>query len=498
MIAFVAACGKKTAVHVTKQDGGVPKTLAAPIALPPLGVDKIARFNFPWNEGGNAYDKARAAYKAKTRDWGTVRAACELAVAKDPMHLDAQRLLAVALSQQGDHAAAVDHIVAAIAGDYFKYGVAYPSDPELEAFRATPHGQAVTALAAQIHDEYLRRIKSGMWLVGRRGPFKWPARDGVQPSSTRGELYAYDRDSHRYLRLTHTDHQVAGFARAASGNEVAVLGFDRIDHPKNDDAPPLLARAWVRVIDPTTWTTIGKRIDLASSRAVAIGYGAGDQLGDHLIVGTAPANGRWDLGAWTVSSVDKSTGKLVKVGEPLPAPRLELTLDEGRLVRAPVIPGVDASWTGDPPTAPALRLAGGGTVQIPESHAASHDSVALSPDQSHVAFATAVDPCAKDALPSLYVANAKTGALKHLLTASSRFATRWLDATTLAYDDGDGAIRLWDATTGREAMRLDDRAGLALDVLSLASAPRCHQAPLTVETGSAGSDDALPPEEPSP
>jgi len=30
---------------------------------------------------------------------------------------------------------------------------------------------------------------------------------------------------------------------------------------------------------------------------------------------------------------------------------------------------------------------------------------------SSVAFATAVDPCAKDALPSLYVADAKTGAV---------------------------------------------------------------------------------------
>ena len=72
------------------------------------------------------------------------------------------------------------------------------------------------------------------------------------------------------------------------------------------------------------------------------------------------------------------------------------------------------------------------------------------------------------------------------------FATRWLDATTLAYEDGEGAIRLWDATTGREALRLDNRPGLALAVLSLASAPLCKQAPPTAE---AGSGDELPPEE---
>src|SRR5262249_6107748 len=89
LVPLVGACGKKTAAPVTKQDAGAGKTVAAPIALPPLGVDRISRFNFLWNEGGNAYDKANAAYKAKTRDWAAVRSACELAVQKDPQHLDA-------------------------------------------------------------------------------------------------------------------------------------------------------------------------------------------------------------------------------------------------------------------------------------------------------------------------------------------------------------------------------------------------------------------------
>ncbi len=482
MVALLAACGKKTEVSSAKQDAGAARAVSAPIALPALGVDRIARFNFLWNEGANAYDKALAAYKTKA--WPQVRAWCEQAVAKDPDHFDARRLLAIALVQQGEPAAAVDPIVAAIAGDYWKYGAAFATDPELEPFRATPHGQAVTALAAQIHDEYVKRTKLGLWLIGRRGPFKWPQKEGVQPSSSRGELYAYDRDSHRYLRLTHTDHQVLGAIRGAS--EIAVLGFDKIDH-KGDDAP-LFARAWITVLDPAEWKVIGKRIELPAARAVAVGFGDGDQL----IAGTAPATGRWTIGDWTVSSLDATTGKLAKGSQPLPAPRLEATLDEGRVVRPAAIPGVEAAWNGEPATAAALELVNGGTAQIPESHAAVHDSVAAAPDFAHLAFATAVDPCAKDAVPSIYVADAK-GALKHLLTARSRFATRWLDASTLAYEDGDGAIRLWDATSGREAMRLDDKAGVALDVLSLASAPQCKQVTTPVET-SAGSDDALPPE----
>jgi hypothetical protein len=58
MIALVASCGKKSESPVTKQDAGSGKTVAAPIALPALGVDKPMRFNFQYNEGGNAYDKA--------------------------------------------------------------------------------------------------------------------------------------------------------------------------------------------------------------------------------------------------------------------------------------------------------------------------------------------------------------------------------------------------------------------------------------------------------
>src|SRR5205823_3688546 len=162
---------------------------------------------------------------------------------------------------------------------------------------------------------------------------------------------------------THTDHQVAGFVRGAS--QIAILGFDKVDRPKDPpDAPPLVASAWVGAFDPATWQPIGKPAKLGPARELIVGYGTGDQL----LVATATA-----------------------------------------------------------------------------------------PDDAHVAFATGVDPCAKDAAPSLYVADTKTSALKHLLTARSRFQTRWLDAQTLAYEDGDGAIRLWDAATGRESQRLDDR-----------------------------------------
>ena len=486
LIAVTAACGKKSETKL-KDDAPV-KPPVAPVALPALGVDRVGRFNFIYGEGQGPYDKAVAASKAKTRDWASVRANCEAALAKDPQHLDAHRLLATALVQGGENAAAVDHLVAAIAGDYLKYAPSLVTDDDLKAFLASSHGQAVVWASDQIRAEYAKRIKDALWLLGRRTMFRWPKDLGVQPATSRGELYAYDRETRRYFRLTHTEHQVAGFVRTASGGEVAIVGFDKVDRPK-DDGPPVIARAWIQTLDTTEWKPAGPRATVTATRELGVGYGAGDEL----FVTTAPAAGRWNTGPVTVASLDRTTGKLTKVATPSPVPRIVLTLDEGHLVRAPE--GTEAAWSGDPPTTTSFKTAAGGTVQVPETGQASQASLAVAPGGARVAFATAVDPCAKDAAPSLYVADAKAGTFKHVLTAKSRFSTRWVDGNMVAYEDGEGAIRLWDATTNREAMRLDERAGLALDVLSLASAPLCKQAPPTAEP--AGSDEPLPPEEPA-
>ncbi len=490
VVLLLGSCGKGGNKNNGKRDSGLTAPVAAPISLPVLGVDKITRFSFIYDQGSTAYK--RAAEAAGKKDWAEARKQAEASLAKDPNHLDAHRVLAIALAQTGEQAAAVDHLVACIAADYYKYGADLAGIPELKDFFASQHGQAVTQLAAQIKDEYAKRVKAGLWLLGRRSTFKWPEKTGVQAASSKGELYAFDRDSKRYLRLTHTNDQVAGFVRSKSGNEVAILGYDRIDRSKEDDAPPLVARPWVQAFDTTEWKNTSPKIQLSSARAVAVYYGDGEQL----LVASAPATGRWTFGDWAVNSIDRTTGKLTKVTAPLGSPRVELTLDEGRVVPPKAIDGVQAPWTGDPPRAPTLQLAGGApAIQVPESGQAAMETVSVAPGGGYVAFATAVDPCAKDTAPSLYVANGKTAALKHLLTNRARFATRWIDATTLAYEDGDGAIRLWDATTMREAMRLENKPGLALDVLSLASAPLCKQAPPTAEPAGSGDEPPLPPEE---
>ncbi|MBX3160618.1 MAG: hypothetical protein KF773_31925 [Deltaproteobacteria bacterium] len=497
-IAVLSGCGGKKADNdpkETKRDAGpAPSPTVAPLATPTLGIDQVRRTNFIYGDGATAHGKAVQAYGAKPRSWAGVKEHAEAAIAKDANHLDAHWLLGIALAQAGEHASAVQHLVTALAADFWRYGALLRQDADLAEFLKTQHGTAVTELVAKIQSDYTARTNAGLWIVARRSPFRWADKPGVQTTTSRGEVYAFDREKSRYLRLTHTDHQVAGFVKAPAGNEVIVVGFDKVDHPKDPEAPSLLARAWVQVYDAADWgKPLGPRATVGTAvREIAVGFGEGGQV----LVVTAPASGRWGTGAPTTQSLDKTAGKLVAVQAAAPAPRIVFSLDEGRVVRA--ADGVSAAWSGEPPAAPALTL-GGKPIGIPEGKTVSQASVAVSPDKAFVAFATAGDPCAKGNAPSLYVHQVKTNASRHLLSASSRFATRWVDATTLAYDDGEGVIRLWDAPGGHELLKLDNKAGVALDVLSLTSTPICKQAPPVVEPAAgSGSNDELPPEEGRP
>jgi hypothetical protein len=490
VIGVAASCGGKPSDDKkVKEDAGTPPgPTVAPIAIPTVGVDAITRMNYPWNRATyKDYVKILAACCKGKKDWAAARPHAEAVLAKDPQNIGGHWLLGTAMSQVGEHAAAAEHIVAAIAADYGRYGANLAKEQDLAGFLATPHGTAVKELGAKIFDDYKKRFANALLVVGRRTEFTWPEKGGTSASS-RGEVYAYDRDSRRFLRVTHTNETVVGFVKAPSTNEIAVLGFDRIDPkpPEGSDTPPTITRAFVFTVDLAEWKTSPRAVISKQAREVSVGWGTGDQL----LVGVAPATGRSTVGPTTVSAVDRATGKLASVATPMPAPRIVFSLEEGRVVRVP--DNVKATWSGEPATAPSLAV-GERTIAIPESGTTLQSTIAVGP--AYVAFATAVDPCSDKTSPSLYVADLKTGAPKHLLTAKSRFSTRWFGTNLLAYEDGDGAIRVWDAQTKRESFKLENKAGLALDVLSLSPAPMCKQAPPAAPEAGSGSDD-LPPEDP--
>ena len=138
-------------------------------------------------------------------------------------------------------------------------------------------------------------------------------------------------------------------------------------------------------------------------------------------------------------------------------------------MRAP--DGVEAAWTGDPPRPRRDDLelkAGGAAIQVPESGLAAESSVAVAPGGARVAFATAVDPCAKDTAPSLYVADAQDRRAQApadreepvrdaLARRERRSPTRTATARSACGTRPPAARRCGSTST----------AGLALDVLSL-------------------------------
>src|ERR1043165_7840906 len=225
----VAGCGHKSdSPGKARDDAAGPPP--APLAMPVLGVDQIRRFNYSYDAGSAAHEKAVVAYRKK--DWAQVRTQSESAIGKDPMHLAAHRLLAAALAQTGEPAAAVDHLVTALAADYLQYAPTLDDD-DLKSFMASPHGQSVAALAARIREEYDRRIAGGLWLVGRRSPYRPPKDLGVQTSTSRGEGYAFaPRPRSRGGSL--------GRARRREGGSVWWVA----KNPPPQGPPPIPRRCW--------------------------------------------------------------------------------------------------------------------------------------------------------------------------------------------------------------------------------------------------------------
>lgn len=456
------------------------------IAAPPLGVEAVRHLNYVYGAGAKEYEKALKAYKAQPRDWAAVRAACEETLAKDPHHLDARWVLGEALAQAGDGAAAVEHLAAALAGDWLRWGPTLDNDPELAGLLPTPHGQALVALSKQLGADFAARVKAGPLVLARRSTFKMPG-VGTNPASTRGELYAHDGEARRFLRVTHTDHQLAAWVRSPGGDELLLVGFDRVERPdpkKAKDAPPLLARSWVTTFSLDRLADTSARASIGKARHVHVGYGPGEQL----VVATAPAAGRWGAGALTTYVVDRGSGKLTKTkGAAIEGPHVQMTFDEARVV--------GASATALPADLSPDLVAKLTPIQ---QDAAGQPMLSLalpSPGKTRLAFATATDPCARAdeaTQPTLYVADVATGAFKHVLTAPSRFAAAWIDDSQLVYEDGSGGLRVFDAAAGRETAKIAERAGMALWALSPTTAPLCRAEPIVAEP-----DDGteLPPEE---
>jgi hypothetical protein len=490
-----AGCGDDSGAK--KPDETPPLTPEEPAAppLPPLGVAALKDLNYLYGPGAKPYEKVTAALKKKERDWAAVQAAAEETLAKDPGHLDARWHLGVALAQLGDHAGAAEHLQAALLGDFLRWGPRFAEDKALAEHFASAEGKALLERHLEIKAAVEKQVAGGAWLLGRRSPFKWPAKSGT--ATTRGELYAWDEETRRFVRITQTGHQLAAWLPSPTGDRIALVGYDRADLPaksKEKTAAPTI-RAWVEAIDARTFERVVQRATFKGARAVEVAWGSGGQL----LVTTPKASGRWATTPGPTFAIDATTGKAVKsaaAADPT-AGRAVVSLDEAVVWGPSKGLGLTPS-----PLDPALIVevtlaAGGAPIAVPESGVGDGAVPRVSPSGQRVALATWVDPCgaADAAKPSLYVADA-SGKTTHLLTADSRFQVRWLSDDRLIYEDGTGSLRIWDATTGREVTKIADK-GLALDGLSASPRAICRQEPLADVPTEAPGEEEMPVEEPA-
>lgn len=495
VLALAACGGDKQQAGTGSGTGTGSGSAAIALTVPPLGVDAIKRFNYVYGPAQKEYAKVIAAYKATPRDWAAIRAAAEATLAKDADHLDARWALGEALANTGEPAKAAESLVAALAGDWLRWGPGLAQDPDLAGFLATPHGKALVDASAQLEAAVTPLLASAPLVLGRRSGWKLP-KPGTGYAATRGEVYAYDVAAKRFLRVTHTDHTVAAVLRGPSG-ELLLAGFTQAQvadpakvtgtgRAAGTAAAPILTKSWVSAWSPADRTVTSKQAAIGKARFVWAGFGPGEQV----LVMTATASGRWSPGDFTTYVVDRGTGKLTKTKDvTMEGPRIQMTLDDVVIVR-------DGGWPAS--LSPSVQDGLAAVVPADERGMPELASVALSPGGARLAFATATDPCADQdaaAQPSLYVADAKGGEYKHVLTAASRFGLQWLDDDRLLYEDGSGGLRLYDAAARREIGKVGERAGLALHALAPSAAPLCQSEPPADDPTAV---DELPPEEPGP
>jgi hypothetical protein len=389
---------------------------AAELAARPLGLADATAFG--WRKGAG-HPAFRAARRAEDRgDWPAVVAACKQALAQNPNHLEASWLLAVGLAKLGKHGELVAPLQVAEAGDFGKWGPASLELPALQPFLATPAGSAWKKRVEADRTSYLAGL----------------ARSLVVASA--GDLYAFDPDTLRWLRLTRTNGAVlAGFASAhriayvtRTRNRLVGVGTVDLDSGKT-----------TRPIDPGS-----------AAFSVAIGAKpAGFWLG-----GGAPA-------AWR--QLDDA-GAL----QPLPAkatrpagPWLEVAGKSVRLHRLPVA-GVMADWD-DRSLASAMRIGRTGrAVSVPSPGLIDGNTLVWAPDGTHLAFVAQLDDQCKPGTrnAAAFVVDVASGGPRELERASGGLAVEWLADHRLAIA-GDRGVSLVDIDTGARTP-VDNASGLAV------------------------------------
>ncbi|HUH03241.1 MAG TPA: tetratricopeptide repeat protein [Kofleriaceae bacterium] len=441
---------------------------AAPVIDVVVGVEQPKVFNFRYGKGSKPFAAAEKA--VKTNDWQAAADGARAAIEADPEHFDAHFLLARALIELGTPEAAREHLEVALSADFLEYAPQLSGKNSLVEFLASVAGAEANAVVAKIRQTFLDRAKSGLFLVARRTPFRSPApKKKLQWAATRAELFSYDRETARYLRLTHTKESVAAWLPSPSGEELAFVAYSSVKTPASEADPTLLGYVKIGVIDLDTLQVHGHQLASVKGtpRRVSLGYRAGDEL----VVVTGEADGRWGTKAEKTFVFDRGQVKLKPSKVALDATEiLHVDYDRVRLERA-ASPEIQAEAE-----ATTFRLLPTNTtVAMPTGEAVGAGGYTWAPDKVHLVVRTIARPCEDQRERTLYLIDAATGNQKNILRGVASFETRWIDNDHFVYEDDEGMLRIYDVEERTQVARLEERGGLALVGVAVGRGPVCTE-----------------------
>lgn len=440
----------------------------APVIEVVVGVEHPRVFNFRYGKGSKPFAVAEKAATAK--DWQAVADSARAAIAADPEHFDAHFLLARALIELDTPAAVREHLEPALSADFLEYAPQLSSASPVGEFLHSPAGAEALAVVDKIRQTFLDRAKSGLFLVARRTPFRNPApKKKLQWAATRAELFSYDRETARYLRITHTKESVAAWLPSPSGDELAFVAYSSVKTPASDTHPTLLGYVKIGVIDMETLQVRGNELASVKGtpRRVKLGYRAGDEL----VVVTGEADGRWGTKAEKTFVFDRGQVKLKPSKVAFDAAEiLHVDYDRVRLERS-ASPEIQAESE-----ATTFRLLPTNTtVAMPAGEAVGEGGYTWSPDKVHLVVRTIARPCEDQRERTLYLIDAATGNQKNILRGVASFETRWIDNDHFVYEDDEGMLRIYDVEERTQIARLEERGGLALVGVAVGRGPVCTE-----------------------
>lgn len=422
----------------------------------PLGLPQVADYDDPARGESRDWARALAAHKAK--DWGELEARCRAVIAVEPRHLLAHSLLASALARQGRYDEVGDPLSLTLAADWRHFGVALDGDLDFAEYLASPWGARLSKLAAAYRDEFRRRAREGVLLVGRPKPLRPLVGSGRRRSDLHTEIYAWDLETRRYLRVTRARGEVAGFLVSPRDGAIVYLALARLYLPSGGaGAAPLIAEAELRRIDRADMGNAASAEQAMKLRLDGRGHGA-TAITLQLDGAGRPLIRVLEEKRETIFSVDFIANTITPVsngprrGEALAVRARSAELRAGSATSPPLPPLLTALLRGAAP-----------------------GYVARSPSGRWVAWSTAGAPCAPDAAlraATLWIAALPSGPPRAVARGEGLGRARFLDDERLIYEDGAGGLRVVGAAGAVEVANLASPGGLALS--GIAERSRCE------------------------